>query len=400
MVQNYHYRARTADSRVVVGVVQATSIEDAKRILVKNQLTPLTVNLPKTLLDYLPFSKKIGLKERSILARQISTMIEAGLPLAQSLRLIVRQTKKGAMRSVLESILSDIQDGFSFSGALSKFPQYFDPVFINVVRSGEATGKLEIVLSQLADNLEGDVKIRGKIRGALFYPVFILLVMAGVMVLMLTKVIPQLRDVFDGAGQSLPPATIALLSLSDFMVNFWYIILIGLIGLIVGWKFFMRTETGQEFFSKVMIKLPVTNNILSLTTMASFGRLLGILLNSGVPLLESLRLINDSFTNRIYRHGLTIVASQVERGIPMSVPISENPIFPIMVAQMVAVGEQTGKMDEVMIKMADYYESEAESKLSGISTLIEPLVIVLLGVGVAWLVIGILMPIYQISTTI
>jgi type IV pilus assembly protein PilC len=248
--------------------------------------------------------------------------------------------------------------------------------------------------------MEKDVKIRGKIKGALIYPVFVICAMVGVAVLMMVKVIPQLRDLFLSSGKELPIATRILIATSDFMVHSWYWVIVIVAGVFFGGRAFFRSETGIRFFSKVSLKTPVLGAITEETNMARFGRLLGLLLGSGVPLLEALRLINDSFNNRLYQRGIQIVAEQVERGIPMSTPISENPVFPLMVGQMVSVGEQTGKMDEVMVKLAEFYEDEVDTKVGGLASLIEPLVIIILGVGVATLVIAILLPIYQISTSI
>jgi type II secretory pathway component PulF len=398
--ENYSYRARNATNQVVTGVVQAPSVEAAKKILLQNQLTPLSISVPKTLTDILPFFNKVAPKEKTLFARQLATMIEAGLSLSQALRLLIRQSKKGKFQSILEAVLNDLQDGFSFSTALTKFPDVFDPIFINVVRSGEATGKLEVVLKELATNLEKNLVVAGKIKGALFYPSFIIGAMFIVGGIMITVVIPQLKDVFSSAGQKLPASTRSLLALSDFMVHRWYVIVIGLPFVFLGLRYFLRTPAGQNFYSRVIFKVPIANSIMIQSTMARLGRLLGMLLGSGVPLLEALRLINDAFTNKVYQRAIVEVATQVERGIPMSVPISDNPVFPLMVGQMVAVGEQTGKMDEIMTRLAEYFEQEVESKVSGISSLIEPIIILVLGFAVAYLVIAILLPIYQISTAV
>ncbi len=400
MVQNYNYRARNKDNQVVGGIVQAVSIEAAKKILQKNELTPISITVPKTMADYLPFIGRVTLNDRTLFARQLATMIEAGLTLSQSMRLLIRQTRRGKFRDVMEGVLNDVQDGFSFSTALAKYPDVFDAVFINVVRSGEATGKLESVLGELSTNMEKDVKVRSKIKGALVYPIFIIFAMIGVAILMMLKVIPQLRELFLSSGRELPITTKILIATSDFMINRWYLVILIVGAAILGIRYFFKSESGIRFFSNFALKVPVMGAIIEQSNMAQFGRLLGLLLGSGVPLLESLRLINDSFNNRLYQRGIQIVSEQVERGIPMSVPISDNPIFPLMVGQMVSVGEQTGKMAEVMIKLAEYYENEVDSKIAGMSSLIEPIVIILLGIGVAGLVIAILLPIYQISTSV
>lgn len=400
MLQNYNYRARTTTNQVVTGIVQAVGSEAAKKILLQNHLTPLALTLQQGLLEYLPFFGKVNLKDKTLFARQLATMIDAGLTLSQALRLLTRQAKKGKFRQIMESVLSDLQDGFSFSTALSKYPEVFDPIFINVVKAGEATGKLETVLATLADNMEKDVKVRSKIKGALYYPIFILVAMVGVAIIMLTQVIPQLRSLFTEAGMTLPLSTRILMTASDLVVHKWPWLIVALIGSVVGLRFLFRTETGMNLFSKYILHIPVAGVIIEQSSMARFGRLLSLLLSSGVPLLEALRMIRDAFTNRIYQRGIDKVALQVERGIPMSVPILENPAFPVMVGQMVAVGEQTGKMDEVMLHVAQYFEAEVDAKVNGLATLIEPIVIVMLGIGVAWMLLAIILPIYQYSTSI
>lgn len=401
MIQTYIFRARrTSDNVVVTGKLQANSLEVAKKVLKQNGLLPIAVNTPKDIWDIFPFLGKTSLKDRTMFARQLSTMIKAGLTLTQAMRLLVAQTKKGKFRQVEEAILSDVQDGFSFSNALAKFPDVFDAIFINVVRSGEATGKLDEVLDQISTHMEGDVKLSSKIKGAMIYPAFIIVAMLGVAVVMLWKVIPQLSEMFTSSNMKLPASTTFLLWLSKVLTTQWWLIIIIAVALVVAVKWFISTPQGDTYWSKMALKIPVLGGIIEQTTMARFGRFISLLLGSGVPLLESLKLLNDSISNKVYRRAINNVSLQVERGVPMSKPISEDPVFPLMVGQMVSVGEQTGKMDEVMTRLADYYETEVDSKVSGLSSLLEPMIIILLGIGVAFLVVSILLPIYQISTSV
>jgi len=399
-LQNYTYRARNAQNQVVTGVVQASGMEAAKKILLANQLTPLAITLPLSFLSLLPFVNRVGLRQRTLFARQIAAMLQAGLSLAQAMRLLLRQRQNGRFQTIVEAILTDIQDGFSFSTALAKHPTVFDPIFVNVVRSGEATGKLEEVLAQLATTMERDVAIASKIRAALFYPAFILLAMVVTGIVMITKVIPQLRTIFDSQGSSLPAQTQAILNLSDFLIHQWYVVVIVFVVTTVILRVFARSDAGQEFFSRLYLRIPIVRSIIIESSMARFGRILSMLLGSGVPLLEGIRLLNESFTNRMFKYAMRDLAIQVERGVPMSVPISANPLFPIMVSQMIAVGEQTGKMDEVMGNVAGYYDDEVSNRVAGISSLIEPVVIIVLGLAVAYLVVAILLPVYQATTSV
>jgi type IV pilus assembly protein PilC len=398
MAQRYAYRARNTENAVVTGIIQANGLDSAKKILVQNGLTPISVTPPRGFLDSVGFLNKVPLKEKTLFARQVGTMVEAGLTLSQSIRLMTRQMKPGKFKTILEQVLNDLQDGFSFSTALSKHPDVFDAIFINVVRSGEATGKLEIVLSQLATSLEKDLTLRNKVRGAMIYPLFVIGAMFLMAAVMMIFVIPRLTSVFRDAGAQLPLATTLLIAVSDLFVNYWWAIILVIALVPFAWRSFLRTPAGAEFVSKAVLRIPIFGPLVTKTTMSRFGRLLSMLLSSGVPMLDGLRLITNSFTNVLYRRAIIDVTEKVERGIPMSVPTTENPVFPLMVGQMIALGEQTGKMDEVMMRLASYYDDEVDATVGGLTRLIEPIIILVLAVGVMWLVFAILLPIYNLSS--
>lgn len=400
MIQRYRYRARTTEGKVVSGVVEAANLEAAKKALQQSKLTPLSLEVPRTLVEFLPFFGRIRLGQRSVFARQLSTMLEAGLTLTQSLRLLIRQQPANRYRAVLESLLVDLQEGFSFSSSLAKFPDVFDTVFVSVIRAGEATGKLEIVLKQLAENLENDVRVRNKIVGAMVYPAFVVLAMIGASIVVLVTVIPRLRSIFLEAGANLPWTTQLLIAMSDFVTQQWYIAVTGLIALVGGVIVYRRSEGGQRFLSQFVLKIPIFGTIVRESSMSRFARLLSMLLSAGVPLLEGLKLIQSTYSNRVYQRAFQLLSSEVERGVPMSAPIQDNPVFPLVVGQMVAVGEQTGKLDEVMEKLAKYYDDVVQVRVNTINSLIEPVMIIILGVGVLFLTYAVLFPIYSISQAI
>lgn len=400
MIQRYRYRARTAEGKVVSGVVEAANLEAAKKALQQSKLTPLSLEVPRTLVEFLPFFGRIRLGQRSVFARQLSTMLEAGLTLTQSLRLLIRQQPANRYRAVLESLLVDLQEGFSFSSSLAKFPDVFDTVFVSVIRAGEATGKLEVVLKQLAENLENDVRVRNKIIGAMVYPAFVVLAMIGASIVVLVTVIPRLRSIFLEAGANLPWTTQLLIAMSDFVTQQWYIAVTGLIALVGGVIVYRRSEGGQRFLSQFVLKIPIFGTIVRESSMSRFARLLSMLLSAGVPLLEGLKLIQSTYSNRVYQRAFQLLSSEVERGVPMSAPIQDNPVFPLVVGQMVAVGEQTGKLDEVMEKLAKYYDDVVQVRVNTINSLIEPVMIIILGAGVLFLTYAVLFPIYSISQAI
>ena len=342
----------------------------------------------------LDFLERVTTKDKAFLSRQLATMIASGLPLDRAIAILAAQSRKKILKETLESINADLESGEKFSTAISRHPKVFDKVYINIVISGEAVGKLSEVLTHLADQLEKESDFKSKIQSAIVYPAFIIVVMVAIVFLMMTNVIPQISDIFKESGAQLPWTTLALISISEFVVTYWYIVVIVLIGIVVGLIFFLRTETGRYTLHKLYINIPT--GIGKDVYMARFARTLGMLLQAGTPIIDAVKITADVINNVIYQKSLENVAAQLERGIPMSVPIEKDPNFPLVVPQMVMVGEQTGKIDEILMNLAEYYESQSADKLKGLTSLFEPLLIVIIGIGVAFIVFSILMPIYQI----
>lgn len=392
------YEAKNEKGQLVRGEVQAATEVAAEKALMKNHLVVTDLQPEKSVLSVIGLFNKIGMKDRASFARQLATMIDAGLPLVQALNIIALQTKNTNLRAVLATVVRDIESGYSFSTALAKHPIAFNRIFISVVRSGEATGKLDEVLLELADQFEKDSAFSSKVKGALAYPAFIITAMIGVAGLMMIKVIPTIKNVFDEAHAQLPFMTRALIALSDFLVKFWYIAIIIFIALIVILRFYFKSEGGKRFLDRLELTVPVFSATATSIIMARMTRTMGLLISSGIPILEALRIVSDAIGNHVYQQGLVEVRAEVERGIPMSVPLMKDATFPILFGQMVSVGEQTGRMDAMMMNLAKYYSEEADNKLKSMSSLIEPVVMVILGVGVAILIFAILVPIYNISS--
>ncbi len=392
------YEAKNDRGQLVRGEVQAANESVAEKLLLRNKLVASSIEPVKSFLSSLDFFNKVGVKDRSQFARQLATMIDAGLPLVQALNIIMIQTKRPNIHSVIGSTIRDLESGYSFSTALAKHPEAFDHVFISIVKSGEATGKLDQVLLELAEQLEKDSAFAGRIKGALAYPIFIISAMLGVGALMMVKVIPTIKGIFEEAKTELPLATRILIAMSDFLVHWWYILIIGVIAVIVGLKLFFATNTGKVMLDKLALKAPIFSTTVVSVMMARLTRTLGLLVASGIPILESLRIVSEAIGNSVYQEGLEEVRSQVERGIPMSVPLMKNEKFPPLFGQMISVGEQTGRIDSMLNNLAKFYTEEAETRLKSISSLIEPMVMLVLGVGVAVLIFAILVPIYNISS--
>ncbi len=392
------YEAKNDKGQLVRGEVQAATEVAAEKALMKNNLVVTDLQPEKSVLAIMGFFNKIGIKDRASFARQLATMIDAGLPLVQALNIIALQTKNPNLRAVLATVVRDIESGYSFSTALAKHPNAFNRVFISVVRSGEATGKLDEVLLEMANQFEKDAAFAGKIKGALAYPAFIISAMIVVGGLMMIKVVPTIKNVFEEADTELPVLTRLLIALSDFLVKYWYFAILIVVAILLLVRFYLKTESGKRLLDKLELTVPIFAATSTSIIMARMTRTLGLLISSGIPILEALHIVSEAIGNYVYQQGLAEVRAEVERGIPMSVPLMKNTAFPVLFGQMVSVGEQTGRMDAMMMNLAKYYSDEADNKLKSMSSLIEPVVMVILGVGVALLIFAILVPIYNISS--
>lgn len=328
-------------------------------------------------------------------------MISSGLAIDNAINLVKLQTRNEAFKKVLDQIYVDVQAGEKLSTSLAKFPKVFDSVFVAVVGSGEASGKLDKVLAHLADRMEEMQSFNSKVRSALAYPIFIVVMMIFVVVIMMIKVIPVLKNVFEESGARLPLATRIIMGLSNFLVSWWWLVLAILAIIVFGaWFIFTKTKGGRYSWDIIKLKTPLVRYVSYDMYMARFTRTLGMLIASGIPIIETIKITARAMNNRVYIRILKNVIAQVERGIPMSVPLEKEKEFPILVPQMIMVGEQTGKLELLMDKLADYYEGEVDTKIKTISNLIEPVTIVIVGVGVGFLIYSILYPIYSLVNVI
>lgn len=324
-------------------------------------------------------------------------MISGGIPLDNAINLVKEQTKNAAFKKILDQVYKDLEKGESLSVSLAKFPKIFDDVFIAIVSSGEATGKLDKVLENLAVRMETMDSFSSKVKSALAYPIFIIVAMIAVIILMMVKIIPVLKSVFEDAGMKLPWTTRAIIAISNFTIAYWWILVIVVAALVVlGWFIFKMTRPGRYAWDVIRLKTPLIKYISYDIYMARFCRSLGMLIAAGIPIIETLKITARSLNNRVYIRIIKDVIAQVERGVPISAPLSKSKEFPALVPQMIMVGEQTGKLETLMDKTGDYFEEEIDNKMKTITNLIEPVTIVIVGLGVGFLVYSILYPIYSL----
>ncbi len=343
----------------------------------------------------LPLLRHVSIKDKAFLSRQLATMLGSGIPLVESINVLLIQTKNPVIREGLNAIVHDIESGLTFSTAIERQPEIFNSIYVAIVRSGEASGKLEEVLLQLAENIEKDSALVGKLKSALVYPVFIITAMIGVAILMMVKVIPQLKSIFTDSNVPLPFTTQLLIGASDFMVKFWWLVIIGLIGAVVGIGYYLKTPQGTTLLNNVEVRIP--GGISEDLYMGRFTRTMSMLIKSGLPIIQSIEITAQVINNVVFRDVLLGAQTEIERGLPLSTPLARSLYFPKVVTQMILVGEQTGRLDQILERLAIYYENEVDDKAKGISSLIEPVIIVILGIGVAFLVMSVLLPIYSIT---
>jgi len=391
------YKAKNGKGDIVTGSVQARNDFEAEKILFDNKLIAMDLIAEKNfeLSSFIKFRPTI--QDRAVFARQLATMISAGLTLSKAVSVAAANARNEQLKDVYYQVYKDLEEGKNFSTALSSHPEVFDRVFVSVAKAAETTGNLDVVLGQTADRLENDSDFSSKIKGALYYPGFIFLALVGVGVYMLVKIIPQLKVLFDNAKADLPWATRALLSLSDFMQSKWWIALLIIAALYFFARVWAISETGARITSLWLLVIPGIKNLALGIYMTRFSRILEMLIKSGVPLLDALKIVSSTINNVILEEEINNMVVEVERGVPLSTPMQRNDYIPKFVGQMVAVGEQTGKIDQILDKVAEYYENETSTKIKSISSLIEPVVLVIVGLGVAILIFAVLLPIYSLA---
>jgi type IV pilus assembly protein PilC len=344
----------------------------------------------------------VSSKDLQVFTRQLATMIDAGLPLVQCLDILANQTPNKIFARILGQVKSSVEQGSTFSDALKKHPKVFDELYVNLVAAGEVGGILDTILNRLAVYIEKAVKLRSQIRSAMFYPIGILVVAIGVIAVMLIKVIPTFEKMYKEMGPKaqLPGATQVVINISHGFLNRWYLYVGGLVGLILFTSIIRRTDKGREIFDRMLLRLPVIGGTLRKIVVARFTRTLGTLLASGVPILDALDICARTAGNRVVQQGIQKARDKISEGHDMAGPLADSKVFPSMVVQMIGVGEQTGAMDQMLQKIADFYEEEVDAAVTAMTSLIEPVMMAFLGVVVGGLIIAMYLPIFKLASNL
>jgi type IV pilus assembly protein PilC len=398
----FAYSGRTRAGQTVSGERAADTMDAAVAALRREQInvtriTPAKAGAETATKDKTgKTGKKVSAKNLAVFTRQFSVMIDAGLPLVQCLDILGSQEEDKNFAAVILATRTDVESGASLADAMRKHPKTFDPLFTNMIAAGEAGGILDTILKRLATYIEKAVKLASQVKSAMIYPVAVIVIAGGVVGVILWKVIPTFAALFSGLGADLPLPTRVVISLSDNLVRFFPFLFVAAGLAAYGFKQYYATEKGRRTVDAAMLKAPVLGNILRKIAVARFCRTLSTLISSGVPILDGLEITAKTAGNSIVEDAVMVTRKSIERGETISVPLKDTKVFPAMVTQMIGVGEATGALDTMLAKIADFYEEEVDTAVAGLLTLLEPIMIAILGIVVGGIVIAMYMPIFDL----
>lgn len=399
-MRQFLYKAKNKQGEDVKGIIETVDKKQAAKLL--REKGYLVINLKEKqsfeLLSQLSFLNKISGQDIAVFTRQLGIMIKTGLTLTDALHILKREAKP-QLAEILETVVEDIESGNSLYEALKPHQKVFTKTYLSLVRSGETSGKLDEVLVRLADNLEKRQEFHSKVKGALIYPAIVVLGMVAVALIMMIFVIPKLTSMYDDFGVTLPLPTKILIGVSNFMANYWYVLFIAIgLGIYV-FKKWRETEKGRATVDKWILEFPIIGDVVAKSILTQLTQTMSLLVSAGVPIIDALEILSETSNNYLFETSINTVTSRLEKGVPLATSFSSYEIYPPLFIQMVSVGEETGKLGEVLEKVSYHFEMETETAVKGLTSSMEPLMMVVLGVGVGFLVISIITPIYQLTSS-
>ena len=395
----FNYKVRDLSGQIKTGVVEAVSEAEASTLLEEKQLTVLSLTEGSRKAKK-GFNINIGTvkqKDVVIFSRQLSVMMSATVPIVQALRILSKQTTNVIFIEKINEMADDVDGGMKLSLAMSKHKKVFSNFFVSMVRSGETSGKLDEVLLYLADQMEKDYDLVSRIKGAMIYPCFIIVGMLVVGFLMMVFVVPKMTAMLKESGQELPFLTKILINSSDFMKESWYVIIIAVVAFIILFKIFVSSKGGKILFNKFVLKVPIFGELFKKVYIVRFARSLSTLVKGGVPISNSLNITAEVVDNEAYKKLMLDTVKEVEDGNSISTLFIKSDLIPPMLSQMLIIGEKTGKIDSILDKLADFYSREIDSLVVGLTSLIEPLILMIMGVGVGGMVAAIMIPMFKVA---
>lgn len=397
----YRWEGKTRQGSVAKGEMEAPNEEAVIAKLRSQQVMATRVKLkPKSLGSITLFKQKVTEREIVVFTRQFATMIDAGLPLVQCLEILVGQQENKTFAQVLSEIKADVEAGSTFAKALGKHPKVFDSLFVALVAAGEVGGILDTIMNRLGAYIEKSLKLKKRVKGALVYPAAVLGISIIVVLILLIFVIPVFAKMFESFGGQLPGPTQVVVNLSQFVRNYWYLLLPAILVIFFGFKTIVNTPRGREIKDDVILKLPIFGDLIKKVSVAKFTRTLSTMITSGVPILDGLEIVAKTSGNMTIEKAILKTKARIAEGKTIAEPLAETGVFPNMVCQMITVGESTGALDVMLAKIADFYEDEVDQTVDALTTLLEPLMMVFLGGTVGGMLITMYLPIFKLVTII
>jgi len=395
----YLWEGTTKKGESKKGEMEAADESSVRIQLRRQRIKPENIKKkPKDLFESIPFlQQKVKEKDVVVFARQFATMINAGLPIIQCLDLLGEEEQNQTFAKIIKAVKEDIEGGSSLSDALKKYPNIFDDLFVNLVAAGEAGGILDVILNRLSTYMEKAMELKRKVKGAMTYPVTVLVVAIGVVILLLYKVVPVFEEMFSGMGSALPAPTQFLVDASRFVQNNILYILGTIVLIVFAFRRYYRTDRGRLQVDRIVLKLPVFGILLKKVAVAKFSRTLSTMMSSGVPILDGLEIVSKTAGNKIVEKALMDTRKSIREGRTIAEPLSEAGIFPSMVVSMIAVGENTGALDAMLEKIADFYDSEVDVAVGALTALLEPIMMVFLGGVVGGMIVALYLPIFSMA---
>jgi type IV pilus assembly protein PilC len=399
----YAYRICTLEGKVSKGTVQATSQKEA--IISIHKLGGTVIELAEQAVKKpsgfsLFGGPRLPLKERIIFTEQLAVMLKAGITLVQALKGLQEEAMNKALAGIIGQLVTDVEGGLPFSDALTKHPKVFSNIYCQMVRSAEKSGNLGEILAKLTTQQQKEYELKGKVKGALMYPAIVSVLLLGVIIMVITFILPKLTGLFAGANIQLPVTTRMLIALSNLFIHQWYLLLGGLLLLIVGFKYMLKTEKGLFIWDKFKLKIPVLGSFMVKSYIARFTQSFASLSQAGIPVLDIFQTLQGVVGNSVYEAEIKKIARDVENGTKVSTAIRKSKYFPGMVGQLVAVGEQSGDLAGVFTVLGEFFEKEVDTMAKNLSTILEPIIMIVMGVGVGFVLISVMQPILSLSNSV
>ena len=400
----YEYKGLDGAGKVAKGIIDADSPRQARAKLRRSGIFPTDITIDRQTKKSVAEGVSIGelftrirIQDISIMTRQMATLLGAGLPIVEALNALIDQTENLRLKKVITQVRESVNEGSSLADAMSRFPKVFSELYVNMINAGESSGALDIVLKRLADFMESQVMLRNKVLSTLSYPLILVIVGIAILSFLLIYVVPKVVRIFDELQQALPIPTMILISVTDFLRDYWWVLLLVIGGILFALRQYFTTESGHRSYDQMILKIPLTGKLLRIIVTTRFARTLAILLNSGIPLLRSMDIARAVVNNAIISEVIESAIEAIREGEAIAEPLRRSKVFPSMVTHMIAVGEKTGELEQMLFRVSEAYDSEVETTISRMTSLLGPIVILLLGGVVLFIVLAILLPMFEMN---